>query len=609
VLFGIVRRTLLLPSLAPRFGATGTNLAGAAALLWLVHPLQTEAVDYVTQRTELLMGLFYLLTLYATLRAREARRWQVAAVACCLLGMASKESMATAPLMILLFDGTFVFDSFASAWHARWRLYVALAGTWVLLAALMWEGPRSRSTGFSTGVTPWTYLLNQAQLIVHYLRLTFWPSGLVILYGNPRSLSIGDVWPQALVIVALLAAVVAVFVWRPKIGFLGVWLFVTLAPTSSVVPIATEVGAERRMYLPLAAIVVLMVMGAALLWERLTVRLKADATSGPAGSRSTAGSRSVRLPLDDARGRQPDGTSIAGFALLAVVTAVLATGTVLRNREYSSAVSLARTVVSRWPTARAQHWLGAELMAAGAHDEGMTNLRQALDGDPRVHYTLGMALFKDGHLSEAIEHLRAFVAAEPLRIEVPVAHETLGRALGRQGMYADAAAELRLALRMAPANNELHAALGEALLKQQKFDESAVEYRQFLAQHPSDVDALMNLGITQVATGRTDEAIAAFSRAVEIDPRRPGAERNLARVLIEARRFVDALPHAEAAVRLGPNDAVAHDELGLALAGQRRFSEAIDAFERSLELDPADAEVRAHLAAVGRVKDGIIAHP
>jgi hypothetical protein len=337
--------------------------------------------------------------------------------------MASKESMVTAPLMILLFDWTFVFESFASAWRARWRLYVALAGTWVLLAALMWQGPRSRSTGFSTGVTPWTYLLNQAQLVVHYLRLTFWPSGLVILYGNPRALTIGDVWPQALVIVALLAAVVAVFVWRPKIGFLGVWFFITLAPTSSFVPIATEVGAERRMYLPLAAIVVLVVVGAALLWERSrqNVRLKADATS------STAGSRSVRLPLDDAPGRQPDGTSIVGFALFAVVTAALATGTVWRNREYSSAVSLARTVVSRWPTARAQHWLGAELMAAGAHDEGMTNLRQALDGDPRVHYTLGMALFKDGQLPEAIEHLRAFVVAEPLRIEVPVAHETLGR--------------------------------------------------------------------------------------------------------------------------------------------------------------------------------------
>jgi hypothetical protein len=182
------------------------------------------------------------------------------------------------------------------------------------------------------------------------------------------------------VIVALLAVVVAVLVWRPKIGFLGVWFFITLAPTSSFVPIATEVGAERRMYLPLAAMVVLIVMCAALLWERsrLNVRLKADATSG------TAGGRSVRLPLDDARGRQPDGTSLAGFALLAVVTAALATGTVLRNGEYSSAVSLAPHGRDRWPTARAQHWLGAELMAAEAHGEGMTNLRQALDDDPRL---------------------------------------------------------------------------------------------------------------------------------------------------------------------------------------------------------------------------------
>ena len=297
VLFGIVRRTLLLPALAPRFGAASANLAGAVALLWLVHPLQTEAIDYVTQRTELLMGLFYLLTFYATLRVRQGFRWQVVAIVCCLLGMASKESMVTAPLMVVVFDRTFVFGSFASAWRARWRFYVGLAATWVLLAALMWSGPRSRSTGFSTGVTPWTYLLNQAQLIVHYLRLTVWPSGLVILYGDPRPLSVGDVWPQALVIVALLAGVVALLLWRPKIGFLGVWFFITLAPTSSFVPIATEVGAERRMYLPLAAIVVLMVMGAALLWERSrqNVRLKADATSGTAGSRSsTAGSRSVR---------------------------------------------------------------------------------------------------------------------------------------------------------------------------------------------------------------------------------------------------------------------------------------------------------------------------
>jgi tetratricopeptide (TPR) repeat protein len=621
VLFGIVRRTLLLPALEPQFGASSANLAGAAALLWLVHPLQTEAVNYVTQRTELLMGLFYLLTLYATLRIRQGIRWQVVAIVCCLLGVASKESMATAPLMVVLFDRTFVFGSFAAAWRARWRFYVGLAASWVLLAALIWSGPRSRSAGFSTGVTPWTYLLNQAQLIVHYLRLTFWPGGLVILYGNPRPLTVGDVLPQMIVIVALLGAVILALVKRPKIGFLGAWFFVTLAPTSSLVPIATEVGAERRMYLPLAAIVVLMVMGAALFWERLrqNVRSMADQTPDAAGSRSAAanrshtGNRSAAANRSTAARRsvrlQPDGTLFIGFALLTVVTVALAATTVARNREYSSAVSLARTVVSRWPTPRAQHWLGAELLAAGDHDEGIANLRQALAGDPRVHYTLGMALFKDGQDADAIDHLRAFVRAEPLRIEVPVAHEAIGRALEHQGHYAEAANELRLALRMTPGNNSLHAILGEVLFRQEKFDESIGEYRQFLARRPADVDALLNLGISYVGAGRSDEAIAAFRRAVEIDPRHPGAERNLARALIEARKFADALPHAEAAVRLAPNDAVALDELGLALAGLRRFEEAIDAFKHSLVLDPADADVHAHLAAVDRVKDGIIAHP
>ena len=77
VLFGLVRRTLLLPSLAPRVGESATNLAAAAALLWMVHPLNSEVVDYVTQRSASLMGLCYLLTLYCSVRALSAgaRRW------------------------------------------------------------------------------------------------------------------------------------------------------------------------------------------------------------------------------------------------------------------------------------------------------------------------------------------------------------------------------------------------------------------------------------------------------------------------------------------------------------------------------------------------------
>jgi len=90
-------------------------MAFAAALWWMLHPLQTESVLCVVQRTESLMGLFYLLTLYAAIRAMEGMRplpWQILAFVACLAGMASKEVMVTAPLIVLLYDRTFVAGTF-----------------------------------------------------------------------------------------------------------------------------------------------------------------------------------------------------------------------------------------------------------------------------------------------------------------------------------------------------------------------------------------------------------------------------------------------------------------------------------------------------------------
>ena len=263
LLFGIVRRTLVLPSL--HLAERSTPIALATALLWLVHPLNTEAVDYVTQRTELMMGACYLLTLYAAIRARDSTRsvsgkrehwWLVLAVVACGLGMACKESMVTAPVMVWLYDRIFLDGTR----RMRWQFHVALAATWLVLVALSWSGPRIHSAGWSAGVSAWTYLLNQAVMIARYLRLTLWPADLVLTYGYPRPLTLGNVLPAALLVVALLAVTVVSLRLAPRLGFLGAWFFVTLAPTSSIVPIATEVGAERRMYLPLMALVLLGVL-------------------------------------------------------------------------------------------------------------------------------------------------------------------------------------------------------------------------------------------------------------------------------------------------------------------------------------------------------------
>ena len=141
-----------------RFKSHPNNLGLAVALLG-AHPLNTEAVDYLTQRTELMMGLCLLLTLYASIRAASAparRGWALAAVLSCAVGMGCKESMVTAPVIVLLYDRVFLFDSLATAVRARWRLYAGLTATWAILAVLLWSGPRVHSAGFSSGVSVWT---------------------------------------------------------------------------------------------------------------------------------------------------------------------------------------------------------------------------------------------------------------------------------------------------------------------------------------------------------------------------------------------------------------------------------------------------------------------
>ena len=304
LLFGIVRRTLRLPAMRDRWGQAATGLALAVALLWAVHPLQTESVTYIVQRAESLAGMLYLLVLYGLIRATEGGKgdtrlweeikeeskegetsppmpahkspplplspsplsalpWYAVAWLACLLGMAAKEVMVSAPVVALLYDRTFLAGSFREAWRRRRGFYLALAGTWLLLAGVVAQAPTRGSTaGFGAGVSAWAYLGTQFGAIVHYLKLCVWPCPLVLDYGTDTAAGASQIVPY-LIVVALLAAATGVALWRwPKVGFLGAFFFAVLAPTSSVVPVATQTVAEHRMYLPLAAVVSLAVCGA-----------------------------------------------------------------------------------------------------------------------------------------------------------------------------------------------------------------------------------------------------------------------------------------------------------------------------------------------------------
>jgi Flp pilus assembly protein TadD len=468
-LFGIVRRTLLQPRLRERFGAVANELALAVAVLWTVHPLQTESVTYVIQRCESLMGLFCLLTLYCFIRGAESPRphvWYGLCLTACALGMASKEVMVAAPLIVLLYDWVFVASSFRELWRRRAALYVGLAATWLILAVLVVTTPHANTGLGIRGLTPWDYLKTEAGVIVYYLRLCFWPHPLVIDYFDwPIARSLKDGLVPGIVVAGLLGATAWAFRHRPRLAFLGACFFLILAPTSSILPSLGEVAAERRMYLPLAAVVTMVVIG-----------------------------------IHAWAGRQ----SLPVFLGLAVGLGFL---TVQRNQDYRSEIAIwADTVAKRPENPRAHSNLGNPLLDAGREREALEHYEQALRIKPDyalAHYDLGLMLWRAGKTREAVEHWEQALRLEP---DLAAAHYTLGVALIQAGQTNEAMQHWEQTVRIDPDDAEAHNDLGSALLIAGRIPEAIKHYEQALRIRPDYAEAHRNLGLALEQMGRIEAA-------------------------------------------------------------------------------------------------------
>jgi len=510
--------------------------------------------------------------------AEPSRGWHSVAILACAAGMACKESMVTAPVMVALFDRVFLFASFREAWNARRHLYMGLGATWLVLALLLATGPRPHSAGFSAGVSPWTYMLNQAPAIVRYLEQSAWPRSLVLLYGWPRRLTLADVWVQALIIVLLLV-LTTIALWRePKLGFLGAWFWITLAPTSSIVPIATEVAAERRMYLPLMALVALAIV--ALVWLR-----------------DELGRRLPNVPITS---RLVPAITIV---FVTIVSVSLASATVRRNREYASPVTMARTVLERHPTPIAHLSLGRALLGEGRRQEGLVHVRQALPGAPGAHLTLGLELVKQGHLEEGIAHLQAFVRdRKPFLADVITARAMMGEAFLNQEHWIEAIHQFQLILETLPGNPVAEHHLAHALFSLGRWEEAVAHYQAYLEKEPQDAGALNDLGIALKSTGQVDAARNAFHRAVEIDPAHAAAHHNLANLLFNGFEFDRALVHSLRAVELQPDAVHSRELLGRILLSHGRLTDAEQQFRRVLELDPASTFAREEVDLLRRIR-------
>ncbi len=395
--------TLRLPALAPRYGAARQAIAWAAAALFAAHPLASETVAYIASRSEVLASFWYLLGVVGYALAVSGggpgtrRIGAVLVPIASFAGLASKEIVATLPLALLLYDWLLVSSAGARRWRPRWGLFglaalpLALGGAF--LAVRAYTAPATLVDYASTGgigfdrFGPLQYLMTQFGVVTHYLRLIVVPLGQTFDYDWPlmrTPLAVGVLVPLA-VLIGLLAAA---WRWRqaqPLLAFAIGWTLLVLTPTSSVMPIA-DLAVERRMYLPLAG---LLLFAAAGLHELIG-----------------------RLPIEWRR-RPALSYGLAVGALLAA----LAPLTWQRAALWGDAVALHLDGVAKAPgNPRVRLNLGATYLNAGQSDlayETLLEARRLYDERRSVHAFPRIGAFITYNLGAVMFARRDFAAAEP----------------------------------------------------------------------------------------------------------------------------------------------------------------------------------------------------
>ena len=440
LVYGLLRLTLRTPLFRSRnFGGDGPAaefIPLLAALLFVVHPVQTQAVTYVIQRLTSLATLFYLLAVVLYIRARlvieepasNPRRGEsggvvgkpailliAGSVVSTLLAMKTKEISATLPVAIVLCEACF----FSGPWRRRIFYLLPLVATLPVifvnflpsgettgsLLASLDDQLRARST-----LSRLDYLFTQFRVISTYLRLLVLPVNQNFDYDYPvyNAFFTPPVFCSFLLLAALLAG--AVWLWRKSvpgasgskagpfdpatrlISFGIFWFFLTLSVESSIVPIA-DVIFEHRLYLPNVGAFAAFAAAAWLIFDKL---------SWP----------------------------VIGRQLFAVVlVAGLGYVAYSRNGVWQSDVTLWYDVVSKSPDkARARNELGRVLTKAGRPREGIPHLQTAIRLSPErlnVYINLSWALMEDGRFWDTI----VFLEQNMGRLNnFPQAHLNLGAA-------------------------------------------------------------------------------------------------------------------------------------------------------------------------------------
>ncbi|MFH1038012.1 MAG: tetratricopeptide repeat protein [PVC group bacterium] len=483
-------------------------IAFLAALVFLIHPVQTEAVAYVSGRADLLAAFFVLLSLFFFLAEKEnagstpsagviRRGFLFLSAVCFLLALLSKESSLVLPLLVLLGAAAISRKKGggpgASPAPAFGRYVAAL-----FLIALLYLA--ARAAVFRSGTVPLTSnpypfyerFLTGWKVLLLYLKVLLIPVGLRMerVVSPAGSFFSPSVLGPAIFLSGAALAVLRARRRFPLILFGIAWFGIGLLPYLNWFPLNAEM-AEHWLYLPSAGFFLLV----ALAMETCLFR-----PGGQAGSRPSA----VVVIL----------SALVFFSAL----------TIRRNLDWKDNPTIYRATARRSPgSPRARYNLGNTYLAEGRLDEAEREYREALRLKPRdaaCRRNLGNTLLRLHRVPEAVREYETAVSLDPGR---PVSLSLLGAAYGLAGRSQDALRVLQRALEIDPLSPSTHNNLGSIYTRLGRFDEAEKAYGKALELQPEMVEAVFNLGVVYYRQGRLPESAARMNEALRLSPGYPPA--------------------------------------------------------------------------------------
>jgi protein O-mannosyl-transferase len=516
------------------------NFGLVAALIFALHPVHSESVDWIAALTDIELAAFFLAGFWFYLRlprftdGRPGRNWlrtEAAVVICLALAMLSKEQALTLPALFVVFEHFYRYDR--SETHAQEKI-ARYAPAWMLVPVylalrLHFLGKLAPANSLRPGLSLEDSLLSAAALLFQYVAKVLWPGRLCAYYVFPLSWTV--LLPKVLggIVVAIAGAALFAFWWRRErlVSFGLVWFLVTLLPVLNVRVMPIAAFAERYLYLPSVGFCWIAAWALRWLWIQAATR-----------------GRAWRVAL---------ASAAVALALLAAIRIVV------RNRDWHDDVSFYRSTLAVSPGAWAMHTdLGKYYWESGQKELAEQEWRAAAALNPDeaiVLANLGLLLTSEERYDEGVADLKRAVESAP---DDTGAHIDLGMAYNKMGRKQDAEQEFETALKLSPLNILAHNELGQTYFDEGRFADADGQFQASLALAPS-LGGWFGLGLSRWRQGKSAEAEHDFKSAESLDARDSRVHFMLALLYGADRRYPEAFTEYAAGFKIDPDNPTALD--------------------------------------------------